>query len=80
MNEAVILVGTETGTSEDVADELAEALGEAGIEAEIVDMEYARPGAMDESRAVVICTATHGDGELPDGLNEYLFEEEGSRE
>lgn len=79
MNEAVILVGTETGTAEDVADELAEALGEAGIEAEIVDMEYARLGAMDGSRAVVICTATHGDGELPDNsvdLYEALKEEE----
>lgn len=79
MERAVILVGTETGTAEDVADELAEALGEAGIEVEVVDMEDADPGVLDGSRAVVVCTATHGDGELPDNSVEFYeaIEEEG---
>lgn len=38
---AVILVGTETGTAEDVADHLTAVLEEPGIEMEIVDMEEA---------------------------------------
>ncbi len=66
MEKAVILVGTETGTAEDLADELAAALGGAGIEADVVDMEEAEPDLLDGSRAVVVCTATHGDGQLPD--------------
>jgi MioC protein len=78
VDEAVILVGTETGTAEDVADHLAATLEELGIEPEIVDMEEAGPELLDGSRAVVVCTATHGDGELPDnslGFYEKLREE-----
>ncbi len=79
MDGAVILVGTETGTAEDVADELAEALGDAGIEAGVRDMEDVGPDVIDGSRAVVICTATHGDGELPDNSVEFYeaIEDEG---
>ncbi|CAA9458048.1 MAG: hypothetical protein AVDCRST_MAG37-3323 [uncultured Rubrobacteraceae bacterium] len=47
MDRAVILVGTETGTAEDLADELAATLGDAGVETEIVDMEEAEPGLLD---------------------------------
>lgn len=78
MGRAVILVGTETGTAEDVADELLEAITDAGMEAEILDMEMARTDAFDGSRAVVICTSTTGDGELPENsidLYEALEEE-----
>lgn len=78
MDEAVILVGTETGSAEDVADHLASTLEELGIEREIVDMEEAGPELLDGSRAVVVCTATHGDGELPDnslGFYEKLEKE-----
>lgn len=66
MERAVILVGTETGTAEDVADDLLEAISDAGMEAEILDMEEARTDAFDGSRAVVVCTSTTGDGELPE--------------
>lgn len=66
MDKAVILVGTETGTAEDLAEELAVTLGDAGVEAEVVDMEEAETELLDGSRAVIVCTATHGDGELPD--------------
>lgn len=78
MEEALILVGTETGNAEDVADELAAALEGVGVEAEIVDMEDVDPALLDGSRAVIICTATHGDGELPENsieLYERLEEE-----
>lgn len=71
MEEAVILVGTETGNAEDVADELYAALEETGVEAHVVDMEEADPSLLDGSRAVIICTATHGDGELPENSIEF---------
>lgn len=71
MDEAVILVGTETGTAEDIADELADALDGAGVEVEIMDLEDAETSVLDGGRAVVVCTATHGDGELPDNSFEF---------
>ncbi len=79
MDRAVILVGTETGTAEDIADELAGALGEAGIEAGIHDMEDVEPDVIDPAKALIVCTATHGDGELPDNSTEFYeaIEDEG---
>jgi MioC protein len=79
MDGAVILVGTETGTAEDIADELAGALSEAGVEAEVRDMEDVGPDVIESGKALVICTATHGDGELPDNSIEFYeaVEEEG---
>lgn len=65
VRRVVILVGTETGTAEDVAHGFAGALEEAGVGVELVDMEEAEPGILGDGRAVVVCTATHGDGELP---------------
>lgn len=79
MDRAVILVGTETGNAEDVAEEIRETLEASGIEIEIVDMEDdAGLAPFDGSRAVFVCTSTYGDGELPDnslGLHELLEEE-----
>ncbi|MEW6638475.1 MAG: flavodoxin domain-containing protein [Actinomycetota bacterium] len=71
MEETVILVGTETGNAEDVAEELAAALEEAGLGTEVVDMEGAEPELLDGNRAVIVCTATHGDGELPENSMEF---------
>lgn len=72
MERAVVLFGTVTGTAEDLADELVEALEEAGIKAEAVDMMDAGADFFDEERAVVVCVATHGDGELPpDAMDFY---------
>lgn len=72
MDRTVVLFGTVTGTAEDLADELVEALEEAGTEAEAVDMMDAGADFFDEERAVVVCVATHGDGELPpDAMDFY---------
>ncbi len=78
VEEIAILVGTETGNAEDVADELAAALEEVGVGTEVMDMEDADSSAFDGGRAVIICTATHGDGELPENSIEFyeLLEEE----
>ena len=71
MQEVVILVGTETGNAEDVAAELAAALEEVGIGTEVSDMEDADPSLLDGNRAVIVCTATHGDGELPENSIDF---------
>lgn len=71
MDEVVILVGTETGNAEDLAEDLAATLDELGIENEVVDMEEAEPGLLGGSRAVIVCTATHGLGELPDNSLDF---------
>lgn len=80
MERAVVLFGTITGGAEDLADELAEALGEAELEAETVDMMDAGASFFEggqEDRAVVVCVATHGDGELPpDAVDFYEALEE----
>lgn len=72
MGEAVILFGTETGNAEELAQDLAAALAETGIEAEVVDMEDANPELLDGGRAVVVCTATHGLGDLPDNSVDFF--------
>jgi sulfite reductase alpha subunit-like flavoprotein len=79
MDRAVILVGTETGNAEDVAEEIRETFEDLGIEAEVVDMEDADLGLFDGNRAVLVCTSTSGDGELPDNsfeLHEMLEDEQ----
>jgi sulfite reductase alpha subunit-like flavoprotein len=43
MDEGVIHFGTETGNAEELAEDLTTSLAEAGIEAEVVDMEDAAP-------------------------------------
>lgn len=73
MNEVVILFGTETGNAEDLAEDLAATLAESGIEAEVVDMEEADPDLLlNGDRAVIVCTATHGLGELPDNSVDFF--------
>jgi len=72
-----VLFGTVTCTAEDLADELVEALAEVGVQAEAVDMMDAGADFFEENRAVVVCVATHGDGELPpDALDFYEALEE----
>lgn len=72
MDRTVVLVGTETGNAEDLAGELAITLEGAGVETEVVDMEGADPGLLNRSRAMVVCTATHGLGELPDNSIDFF--------
>lgn len=73
---AVVLFGTVTCTAENLAYELVDELQEAGLEAEAADMMDARADffeeVREENRAVVVCVATHGDGELPpDAMDFY---------
>ncbi len=61
-----ILVGTMSGTAELVADEILDELEKLGHTAEVLDMDgldhkvFGRPGVF------LICTATYGQGDVPD--------------
>lgn len=68
MAEILILVGSESGNAQMVAELLEEELGQLGHATELVDdgdLEAADLGRRD---VVLICCSTHGDGELPDNI------------
>lgn len=64
-----IIVGTETGTAEYVADEVLELLSEHDLKAEVIDQISELPLANNET--LVICTSTHGAGEVPNNLKKF---------
>ena len=68
MADILILVGTESGNAQMVADLLREELGKLGHRVEVMTGEDAGAGWQDGRDVVLICTATHGDGELPDNI------------
>lgn len=63
-----IFIGTETGTAEYVADEINELLTQHGHETTLID--DLRTAQLDTQtpQTWVICTSTHGAGEIPDNL------------
>lgn len=79
MERVAVLFGTESGNAGDVAEELALALEDAGFEAATLDMEEAGAGIFAEELAVVICTSTFGEGELPFGAEELYEAVSGER-
>ena len=68
MAEIQIVVGTESGNAQMVAEYLVDELGALGHRAKILDQAKADPVSLERNSVVLICTATHGDGELPDNL------------
>ena len=72
MHNVLILVGTETGNAEYIATELAAALEFEGLESSIVDMFDATPALVREHAWVIICTSTHGDGDVPGNAERLL--------
>ena len=69
-----ILVGSMLGAAEYVADELADALTEAGHLARVQNpAELA--GLLAEPDAIwLVCTSTHGAGEIPDNLQPFAHQ------
>jgi MioC protein len=67
-----ILVGTVTGNAEMVADEMKHVIGKHGGEAEIVSMDGLRPGDLQPGPLYVICTSTHGVGDIPDNALDFF--------
>jgi MioC protein len=60
-----ILVGTMTGTAEQVAAAIARSL-ESRAKVEVHDMERLTPAVFDADAIFVICSSTYGHGDVPD--------------
>lgn len=68
MTDILIIVGTESGNSQMVADLLKEELGKQGHAVEVMSKGTASDADFPRRDVVLICCATHGDGELPDNI------------
>ncbi|GAB3001274.1 flavodoxin domain-containing protein [Psychrosphaera aestuarii] len=64
-----IIVGTETGTAEYVADEVLELLNEHDLNAEVIDQLSDLP--LSDKETLLICTSTHGAGDVPNNLKNF---------
>lgn len=68
MADILILVGTESGNSQMVADTLQDELGAEGHGVEVMSEGGADEAGLAARDVVLICTSTHGLGELPDNI------------
>ena len=65
-NKITILVGTQSGTAEMIAEALLERIEDAGLEGRIVRMEKVHPDTLRSGGDFIICSSTYGTGEVPD--------------
>ena len=73
MSEAIqVLFGTETGNAEYCGERLVEAIEEAGLEAELVDMDDFEPESIAQETLVFIVTSTSGNGDPPPNAADLL--------
>jgi MioC protein len=68
MAEIVILVGTESGNAQMVADLLQEALEREGHHVEVVAAGGAAAARLEARQTALVCCSTHGEGELPENI------------
>lgn len=64
--DILLLIGTQTGNSESVADVVAETLGSNGFVVHIVDMAEAYPEMLTDYRQLVVVMCTWAEGTFPD--------------
>ena len=69
--DVLVLVGTQTGNSEVVADALAEALGGVGFAVHLLDMAEAYPELLEDHDQVLAVTCTWSDGTFPDNAVDF---------
>lgn len=70
--DVLVLVGTQTGNSELVADALGERLGDLGFAAHVLDMAEAVPEELADHRQLVVVLCTWANGTYPDNAVEYV--------
>ncbi len=70
--DVLVLVGTQTGNSEVVADAVADALGDLGFAAHLLDMAEAYPELLADYRQLVAVTCTWSDGTFPDNAVDFV--------
>ena len=68
MANILIIVGTESGNAQMCADHLSDYLPALGHEVEVAAEADAGSVGLDGRDVVLVCTSTHGDGELPDNI------------
>ncbi|MEO0496247.1 MAG: sulfite reductase subunit alpha [Pseudomonadota bacterium] len=66
-----ILVGTQTGNAQEVADDVVAAATEAGLNGTLHELDDVDLSALAQMERVLIVTSTYGEGEMPD--NAELF-------
>ncbi|MEM1056733.1 MAG: flavodoxin family protein [Bacteroidota bacterium] len=69
--DVLVLVGTQTGNSETVADAVADRLADLGFDAHVVDMAEAYPEMLGEYRQVIVVMCTWSDGTFPDNGKDF---------
>ncbi len=73
-NELLIIFGTETGNAEALADDAKNFAGEFGLDAKIMDMDDVSVEDLSNSKRLLICCSTWGEGDQPTNA-EDLYEE-----
>jgi sulfite reductase alpha subunit-like flavoprotein len=68
----LILVGTQTGNSERVAEEVADALADAGHTSRLVDMADAMPEMLEEVDRLIAVLCTWSEGTFPDNAVDFF--------
>ncbi len=69
--DVLVLVGTQTGNSEVVADAIAERLADLGFAVHLLDMAEAWPEALAEHPQMIAVTCTWSDGTFPDNAVDF---------
>ena len=69
--DVLVLVGTQTGNSETVADVVAERLAVLGFDAHVVDMADAYPELLGEHRQIIAVLCTWAEGTYPDNAKDF---------
>lgn len=75
----VILYASVTGTAELVADTLADHARAAGFNVDLLSMADATPEILREDACFIICSASYGQGEVPDTGKQFVEKIESAR-
>jgi MioC protein len=74
MEDFLIIVGTESGNAQMVAEILQEELAKTGRHADVLSDGGAAEARLDERAVALVCCSTHGDGELPENIRKLHAE------
>ena len=66
MSKILIIYGSSTGNTENVAESVKEALGSCGLEVRLKNVKDTQPGELKEYETIILGSSTWGMGELQD--------------
>ncbi len=70
--DVLVLVGTQTGNSERIADAVAGRLGDVGFSCHVTDMAEAYPEMLADYRQLVVVVCTWAEGTFPDNTVDFF--------